>query len=187
MPINIGSQHVYIDDPDNTDLSKLYATGELGMKFITQVPLRTSPTGPVAVAGASRSFQIVQLDSGVTVPATRGAVAWWKDKAKYIVTLSQLSAVNRNSVAGIVPGSVTAGNYTCIQIQGPQYVQVTAPALAAVASGDSLIPSLNDNGKADRVASGTAVTFTKIGIADGPALANGLILTDLVLSGVGTT
>lgn len=187
MPINIGSQHVYIDDPDNTDLSKLYAPGELGMKFITNNPLRTSPTGPVAVSGASRSFQIVQLDSGVTVPATRGAVAWWKDKAKYLVTNAQLSAVNLNEVAGIIPGSVTAGNFTCIQIQGPQFIQITGVQQAAVASGDSLIPSTNDNGRASRIAAGTAPTYTVIATATGPTLANGLALGDIKLSGVGTT
>jgi hypothetical protein len=187
MPINTKTQHVYIDDPDNTDLSSLYAPGELGARFATQVPLRTSPTGPVAVAGASRTFQIVQIDSGVAVATTRGAVAFWKDKAQYIVTTSQLSAVNINEVAGIVPGSVTAGNYTCIQIRGPQYVQITAPQQAAVVNGDMLIPTTNDNGKATRVAAGTAPTYTVIGVATGPTMANGLALCDLRLEAAGTT
>jgi hypothetical protein len=187
MPINIVTQHVYIDDPDNTDLKSLYAPGELGARFTTQVPLRTSPTGPVAVAGASRSFQIVQLDSGVGVATTRGAVAFWKDKATYKVTTDQLQAVNINEVAGIVPGSVTAGNFTCIQRMGPQYVQITAVQQALVTNGDNIIPTTNDNGKATRVAAGTAPTYTPIGIATGPTAANGLALVDLRLEAAGTT
>lgn len=187
MPINTITQHVYIDDPDNTDLRSLYAPGELGARFTTQVPLRTSPTGPVAVAGASRSFQIVQLDSGVAVATTRGALAWWKDKAKYLVTTSQTSAVNRNEIAGIVPGSVTAGNFTCIQYRGPQYVQVTLANVGAVVSGDTLIPSAADNGRADRVAAGTAPTHSVVGVATGTVVATNLILTDLRMQQSETT
>lgn len=179
MPINTGQQSVYIDDPDNTDVPSLYAPGHLGNRFTTNVPLRTSPTGPVAVAGASRSFQIVKVDSSLTVAPTRGMIMLWKDKAKYEVTPKVVNAVNRNEVAGVMPGGVTIGNYTCVQYRGPQFVQVTAADQAAMASGDSLIPSAADDGRASRVAMGTAPTHTKVGTATGPALGNGMVLTDL--------
>jgi len=181
MPINFGQQSVYVDDPDNMDVTSLYAPGHLGNRFATNIPLRTSPTGPVAVAGASRPMQIVQVDSSLTTSPTRGSVMLWKDKAKYIVTPKVVNAINRNEVAGILPGTATAGNYTCVQYKGPQFVQVTAADAAAFVSGDSLIPSAAEDGRASRVAAGTAPTYTKIGTATGPVVGGNLVLTDLCI------
>lgn len=178
MPINTGQQSVYVDDPDNMDVPSLYAPGQLGNRFTTQVPLRTSPQGPVAVSGASRSFQIVQIDSTLTTSPTRGSIMLWKDKTKYQVTPKVVNAINRNEVAGVMPGGASAGNYTCIQYKGPQYVQITAADQAAMASGDSVIASAADDGRGSRVAAGTAPTFTRVAIATGPNLA-GLVLADL--------
>jgi hypothetical protein len=178
MPINTGQQSVYVDDPDNMDVPSLYAPGHLGNRFTTVVPLRTSPGGPVAVSGASRSFQIVQVDSTLTTSPTRGQIMLWKDKTKYQVTPKVVNAINRNEVAGVMPGGASAGNYTCVQFRGPQYVQITAADQAAMTSGDSIVPSAADDGRGTRVAAGTAVTYTKVGTATGPNL-SGLVLADL--------
>lgn len=179
MPINFGQQSVYVDDPDNFDVPSLYAPGQLGNRFNTQIPLRTSPQGPVAVAGATRPMQIVRVDSTLTTSPTRGAIMLWKNKAQYVVTPKVVNAINRNEVAGVLPGTATPGNYTCVQYRGPQYVQVTAADQAATVNGDSLIPSAADDGRASRVAAGTAPTYTKVGTATGPTLGNGLVLADL--------
>jgi hypothetical protein len=178
MPINTGQQSVYVDDPDNFDTPSLYAPGQLGNRFTTVVPLRTSPQGPVAVSGASRSFQIVQVDSTLTTPPTRGAIMLWKDKTKYQITPKVVNSLGRNEPAGVMPGGVTPGNYTCVQYRGPQYVQITAADQAAMAAGDSIIASAADDGRGSRVAAGTAVTHVKVATANGPNLA-GLVLADL--------
>jgi len=186
MPNNIIQQAVYAD-PENMNEPSLTWPGNLGCRFTVSVPFQVTATGPVADSGASKSYQIVRTDSGMGVSPTRGMVAWWKNKATYLVTTDQLGALNRNSVAGIFKNSVTSGNHTAIQFGGPAYVQVTLASVGAVVSGDSLIPSAADNGRADRVAAGTAVTYTKIGTADGTVAATNLILATLQLPALETT
>lgn len=182
MPNNTNQQGVYVSDPDNHDDKTLYARGNLGQRYIYHIPLRSTPgVGPVAVTGGSRSMQIVKMDSTLTTPPTRGAVIWWRDKAAYEVTTNQTNAINRNEVAGVMPGGCTPGNYTSIQYRGPQYTQVTAADAAAFVTGDSLIPSAADQGRASRVALGTAPTHTKIGTATGPVVGGNLVLTDLCI------
>lgn len=182
MPFNNNQQGVYVSDPDNHDDKTLYAPGTLGARYINHIPLRAAPgTGPLSPTGASRPMQIVKMDSTLTTPPTRGSVVWWRNKATYEVTTNQTNAINRNEVAGVMPGGCTAGNYTSIQYRGPQYTQVTAADAAAFASGDSLIPSAADQGRASRVAAGTAPTHTKIGTAAGPVVGGNLVLTDLCI------
>lgn len=179
MPINNNQQGVYVSDPDNHDVPTLYAPGNLGQRYITTVPLRSTQGTPIGPTGASRSFQIVRVDSSLTASLTRGDATMWKDKAKYIVTTKVVNALNRNEVSGVMPGGATPGNYTSVQYRGPQYVKVTAADQAATVSGDSLIVSAADDGKATRIAAGTAPTYRIIGIACAPTEANGLVLADL--------
>lgn len=179
MPIDNNQQTVYINsgDPDAHD-TKDIALGQLGTRYITVIPLRDAQSNPISPSGASRSMQIVLVDSTLTSQVTRADVMLWRNKAKYEVTPKVVNALNRNEVAGVMPGTATAGNYTSIQWRGPQFVKVTAADQAAVASGDKLIPSAADDGKANRVAMGTAPTHTVIGTATGPVV-NGMALCDL--------
>lgn len=181
MPINNNQQGVYVDDPDNMDVTSLYAPGNLGQRLITQNPLRSTQGEPIGVSGASRSFQIVRVDSTLTVSPTRGDIMNWKSKASYIVTNKIVNSLNRNEVAGVMPGTATPNNYTCIQYRGPQLVKITAADTAAMVSGDSIIPSAADDGKGSRVAAGTAVTYTKVGTATGPVQNTNFVLADLCI------
>lgn len=112
MPNDIRQQTVYLTtgNPDTVNDSALYRGGELGQEFEWN----------------DRGYQIVQVDSGATASTATGAVAanqlaFWKDKAKYLVTNDSTQAVGgqvanafRNSVAGVFRTSVTSGYYCCI-------------------------------------------------------------------------
>lgn len=178
MPINNNQQGVYVSDPDAHDTPVLYAPGNLGQRYTTIVQLRDTQAAPVGVSGASRPMQVVQVDSTLTSQVTRGDIMLWKDKSRYVVTPKVVNALNRNEVAGVMPGTATAGNYTSVQYKGPQLVKVTAADQAAIVSGDSIIASAADDGKGSRVAAGTAVTYTKVATALGPVV-NGMALADL--------
>lgn len=179
MPINNNQQGVYVDDPDNMDVPTLYAPGNLGQRLITQNPLRSTQGEPIGVSGSSRSFQIVRVDSTLTVSPTRGDIMNWKSKASYIVTNKIINSLNRNEVAGVMPGTATPANYTCVQYRGAQLVKITAADTAAMVSGDSIIPSAADDGKGSRIAAGTAPTYTKVGTATGPIINTNFVLADL--------
>src|SRR5689334_15689805 len=120
MPIDNNQQGVYIasGNPDAHDSATLYAPGQLGARYITQVPLRDAQSQPISPSGASRSFQIVKVDSTLTSQVTRGDVMLWRNKAKYEVTVKVINALNRNEVAGVMPGTATAGYFTSIQYRG---------------------------------------------------------------------
>lgn len=179
MPINNNQQGVYVDDFDNMDVPTLYAPGQLGARCITKVPLRGTQGEPISPTGSSRSFQIVRVDSTLTVSPTRGDIMNWKSKAGYVVTNKIINSLNRNEVAGVMPGTATPGNYTCVQYRGPQLVKITAADTAAMVSGDSIIPSAADDGKGSRIAAGTAPTYTKVGTATGPIINTNFVLADL--------
>lgn len=182
MPNDNNDQTPFIPDgnPDNMNVASLYAPGQLGVRFTTHVqPAQEPGAGPFPVSGASRPMQIVQMDSSISYVATRGMALVWKNKAKYIVSPDQ-QASHRNNVAGVVPGvAINAGNYFCMQYKGLNYVQVTAADAAAFVIGDSLIMSAGDQGRASRVAAGTAPTHTKIGTAEGPVVNTNMVLTNL--------
>lgn len=180
MPNRFEGQPVYLQsgDPENENTPVLHAPGTLGNRFTVVQPSR-SATG--AEDGRSKRYQSVKTDSTMTVAPYPGAVAWWSDKANYLVTTT---ATNRNRVAGVFQNSVTPGNYTCVQIGGPASVKVLDADAAAAAIGDAIIPS-STNGKATRVAVGTAPTHTVLGWVAGPPLSvnapNATVVVDLAV------
>lgn len=184
MPIQQGLNVVVYTgnpDPEQMNTPTLYAPGDLGREFEVDTPIAQAPgVGPVPEAGAAKKYRVVRSDSGMLIPPTRGAVAWWKNQAKQVVTTDP-NAIGRNYVAGIFKASITPGNYCVVQRGGPSYVQVTAADAAAVVVNDSLIPSAADHGRASRVAAGTAPTYTLIGTAAGPVVGGNLILARLAL------
>lgn len=165
MPNGSEKQAVFLQsgDPENENVSSLYAPGTLGARFTVKQPSRSAAG---VEAGREKKYQLVRTDSTMTVAPYPGAVAWWSDKAQYLVTTT---ATNRNRIAGVFQNSVTPGNYTCVQVGGPASVKFLDADMGSVAIGEACIPSAT-NGKATRVAVGTAPTHTVLGWVAGPAL-----------------
>lgn len=180
MPNGFFSQPVYLQsgDPENENSPTIYAPGALGVRFSVVQPSRSAAG---VEAGRSKTYQHVRTDSTMATAPYPGAVAWWADKAQYLVTTA---ATNRNRVAGVFQNSVTPGNYTCIQVGGPATVKVLDADVASLAIGEAIIPSASA-GKATRVAVGTAPTHTTLGWVAGPALSvnapNATVVVDLDL------
>lgn len=165
MPNRFENQAVYLQsgDPEQENNASLPYPGLLGSRFTVQQPSR----GAAGVEdGRSKRYQLVKTDSSMAVAPYPGAVAWWADKAQYLVTTV---ATNRNRVAGVFQNAITPGNYGCIQVGGPASVKLLDADMASVAIGEAIIPS-SSTGKATRVAVGTAPTHTVLGWVAGPAL-----------------
>lgn len=159
MPNDARNQPVFLQsgDPESESNATLYAPGQLGVRFTVKQP--TSST-PGVESGRDKTYQVVRTDSTMTVSPYRGAVAWWADKAKYLVTTA---ATNRNSIAGVFQNAPVLGHYTTVQVQGPGEVKfidaVTSPPNTA---GRIVIPSATA-AKADCLAVGTAPTHRILG------------------------
>lgn len=165
MPNNFVQQGVYLTpgDPNSMDDTKLYAPGTLGARFIVKQPTSGAPG---AVASRFKGYQIVQTDSTMGTGPFPGAVAWWSDKTKYLVT-TDLTKLGRGRVAGIFNNSPVKGNFTCIQWLGPATVKfIDAPTSAPDASGKIVIPS-STTAKADCLAAGSSATFPQLGYSAG--------------------
>ena len=159
MSHNPHNQPVFIQsgDPETENVSALEHPGSLGVRTSTRQP--STPGAPGTEERRFKTYQRVKTDSTMSVAPYKGAVAWWADRASYLVTTD---ATNRNDVAGVFQGVITPGNYGWVQQRGPATVKFVDASMAALAAGDMAIPSTTD-GKAQRVAAGTAPTHTKIG------------------------
>ena len=180
MPNGFFNQPVYLQsgDPENENTPSLYAPGHLGVRFSVIQPSRSAAG---VEAGRSKTYQLVRTDSTMATAPYPGAVAWWANKAQYLVTTV---ATNRNRVAGVFQNAVTPGNYTCVQVGGPASVKMLDADMASIAIGDAIIPSTTA-GKATRVAVGTAPTHTTLGWIAGPSISsnapNATVVVDLDL------
>lgn len=129
--------------------SSLYKGGELGSR-ITLV---------------GQEFQIVKTDSGPTT-ITAGDVAFWKDRANYVVTNKLADAPEgRNGVAGMFPATVTSGNYANIQIGGRGYR--TIKTAGAPNQGMTAVANSGSSSDVVGIPAGTAPTYTPLGIFTG--------------------
>lgn len=170
MPNNIRNQPIYLrsGDPEGENEASLLYPGMLGSRFTVIQPTRSQP-GPED--GRSKTYQLIQTDSSMSVAPYRGAVAWWSDKTKYLVTTSP-TALGRGRVAGVFQNAISPGNYGCVQTQGPATVKfidsVTVGNLTAV--GNFVIPSATA-GKADVIAAGSASTYPALGVTAGTMVA----------------
>lgn len=150
-------------DPESENVSSLLYPGQLGMRFTVIQPSRTAPG---AEGGRSKTYQLVQTDSTMTVAPFPGAVAWWSDKTKYLVTTSP-TTLGRGRVAGIFQNAITSGNYGCVQTHGPATVKfIDAVTANPTAAGLIVIPS-STAAKADCLAAGSAATYPIIGYSAG--------------------
>jgi hypothetical protein len=169
-------------DPESENVPALSYPGQLGVRFTVVQPTRSAPG---VEAGRSKRYQLVQTDSTMTVSPFFGAVAWWSDKTRYLVTTnSPTVAVGRNRIAGVFQNAITPGNYGCVQIEGPATVKlIDAATQGNVVAGAYIIPSAT-NAKADVVATATAPTQTPLGIVGSPLTYNPAaqeVVTDLAV------
>ena len=164
-PIGWGEQAVFLrsGDPEQENEPTLQYKGQLGMRLTVVQPSR-SPAG--AEAGRSKTYQLIQTDSTMTVAPFVGAVAWWSDKTKYLVTTSP-TALGRGRVAGVFQNAITLGYYGCVQTGGPATVKfVDAPTASPTVAGLFVIPSATA-GKADCLAAASAATYPALGVSAG--------------------
>jgi hypothetical protein len=152
-------------DPDS------YSGGQLGQTF-EQPDIGNDPPTPA-------KWQIVKTDSVMDVQPYDGAVAYWLDRANYVVT-TDVSVAGRGNVAGVFRDSsapqdtathnIGLGQICCIQKKGEetQVNFVNSPTAAPTAAGLIVIPSATD-GQADCLAAGSPATYPELGKSVGTA------------------
>ena len=166
MPNNPRQQGVWTGtgNPETYASNSLYAPGLLGSRVTVIQPTSTPPSFE---DGRAKTYQLVQSDSSMTVAPFRGAVAWWKTRASYLVTTDP---TNINAVAGIFQNNeavspIKAGQFCFVQVEGPASVKFTDATAAGARTtiGLQVIPS-STAGKAVTMAANTAPTNTVIGL-----------------------
>jgi hypothetical protein len=167
MPNDNTLQPMYLrsGDPETENEASLLYPGMLGARITIKQPAFGGPPG--AEANRFKTYQLIQTDSTMSVNPYAGAVAWWADKTKYLVTTSP-TALGRGRVAGVFQNPITPGNFGCVQTKGPGTVNfIDAVVVGSVnAAGNFVIPSATA-GKADVVAAGTASTYPPLGYTAG--------------------
>ena len=182
MPNNIRHQIAYLGkDGTFADYNEtsLYYAGALGQRN----------------TDSNKDYQLVRLDSGATASAATGVVAagdlaFWKDKAPYLVTndiAQALGAVDgtndnkRNFVAGVFLSAITAGNHCWIQ-QGGR-VSALAASGGTYNVGNLAIAADSTVSDVTTVTAGTAASHTQVGLVAG-ARSGGKANVDLSLPGI---
>ena len=171
MPNSVRQQTIWLPtgSPDTTNITSADFNGlggqpgQLGVAFDYE----------------DRTYQRVQLDSGVVSANPSGVVAanqvaFWKSKDNYIVTNDRRQAIGgaatnsyANFVAGIFRLAATAGNYIDILKKGDNIP--CADGGNSFAVGEMVFAELDSVAAVNRVAVGTAVAYQRIGIARGAA------------------
>lgn len=171
-----GTVFIPTGNPETVNYTPNYAPGELGTDYSFN----------------QKHYQVVQLDSGATVSTPTGivatnALAFWKDRANYLVTNDRRFAEGgaatgsyANKVAGRFGNAVTAGNFCHITQRGIANLLDGGNTFAV---GESVIAEADLVAAADRVAVGTAVTFQLLGFARGGA-SGGVVSVDLNIPSV---
>jgi hypothetical protein len=122
-----------------------------------------------------KQWQYVLGDSSMSVAPFPGALMWWKDKTKFMVTSDPTGrrglpvgvVARRNKLNVELAAGPGAGKYFFIQKGGPGIIKTTDAVTAApTGAGQYVIPSATA-GKADILAAGTAPTYPPIGREQG--------------------
>jgi hypothetical protein len=141
------------------------ASGQYGAGFTQTDPyigqLGSLLTVKDPADGTSKQYRLVQNDSVMGTLPSEGAVAWWKDRAAYLVTTDG-DAVGRGNIAGIYRRVSAVNDLICIQRRGKSTVQIQTGT--PTAAGLHVIPSATD-AKADVAAAGTAPAYPLLGIS----------------------
>lgn len=161
-PIGWGMQPVYLQsgDPESENSPTLSYPGLLGARFTVKQPSRSAAG---IEDGRSKTYQLIQTDSTMSVAPYKGAVAWWSDKTKYLVTTT-VTTLGRGRIAGVFQNAISLGNYGCVQTGGPATTKIIdTPTATPSVAGLFCIPSAT-NGKADVLAAGSAPTYPALGV-----------------------
>ena len=181
MPYNRnreGTVYIPTRNPDTVNYTPNYAPGELGVYYEFN----------------QNAYQIVQLDSGATSATPTGVVAanelaFWKDKANYIVTNDVRLAMGgqgansafRNFVAGVFRVAATAGNIVHV-LQKGNSIAVKSDGNGAI--GDTAVADTSTTtARVTAVTAGTAATCNPLGTIRG-ASSGGNINVDLNIPSV---
>lgn len=128
------------------NLASLYMPGDLGTRITSD----------------GKEFQTVKSDSGPASIAA-GDVAFWKDRANYVVTNKLADAPQgRNGVAGMFPATVTPGNYCRVQIGGPSYTGIKTAG--APNQGMQAVANSGTSSDVVGIPAGTAPTYIVLGV-----------------------
>jgi len=126
--------------------------------------------------GIVRELQIVQADSVMGTAPREGALAFWADETRYLVTTQEdMSDLGVGRCIGVftcvVDIAITGGNYTAIVKKGRKTNVwfVDAPTAAPSGAGLFVIPTATE-GRADALAAGTAATYPPVGRTSGTVL-----------------
>lgn len=183
MPSRWEMPPVYLQsgDPETESTSTLHAPGLLGSRFTVIMPQRQQPGVETATAGRSKRYQLIKTASDASVAPYKGAVAYWTDRANYVVTTDP-TASSLNDLAGVFCRTWEhAGDYMCVQVTGPKIVKTIDAPTGAVTAGAAVIGSATVS-KADVLAVGVAPTYAVLGRAAAPLtydLASRELLVDL--------
>jgi hypothetical protein len=167
--VSTGDPETAIDDPTKQS----FVAGQLGNYVIVQQPSDVNATGGEGQVEAKRNktYRYVCTDSSMTVAPFPGAVAWWKDKSRFLVTTSP-TATARALRAGVFGSGAsqigTNKRGVFIQTGGPatvKFVDGPAGGNPYTTAGLFAIPSATA-GKADTAAAG-APSYPQLGITVG--------------------
>lgn len=167
--VSTGDPETAIDDPT----SRGFVAGQLGNYVTVQQPNDVNATGGEGQVESKRNktYRYVCTDSSMTVAPFPGAVAWWKDKSRFLVTTDPTATAqgNRAGVFGSGAGSIGKNKRgVFIQTAGPATVKmVDGPASGNpyTTAGLKVIPSATA-GKADTAAA-NAGTYPTLGLTVG--------------------
>jgi hypothetical protein len=138
MPTNYGSQNVRVvtgllntmndDYPGGGSQAPGFAPAQLGQRVILGVnEVKSSHAIGDLYEG---TYQYVQTYSSDTVSPARGLLAFWRDRATYLVTTSDATG---SELAGVFINPITKGKYGFIQaIQGGRGVVQSSTAGGAL-------------------------------------------------------
>jgi hypothetical protein len=160
MPNREYQNAVHIDGLTDHHPVDSYTAGQLGSV------LTIKDTDGVAKRG-----QVVQYDSIATVAAADGSVAWWVNRAKYLVSVD-IGASARGNRAGIIRSAALVNEVCVVQQGGKCSVQfIDSPTAAPTTAGLIVIPS-DTSAKADCLAAGSSATYPALGTSAGTATAH---------------
>lgn len=134
-------------------------------------------------------YQYVLFLSTMVATPARGQIAFWSNRAQYIVT-ADVTAATQGLIAGIMLSAITKGNYGWIQIAGRAFVKYkTSLTAASPAAGDLIIVDQAPTFAADDPTQSTALTplqdKSKLGTAGVAPIGGSILAVDLAFFDTG--
>lgn len=147
--------------PNSVSNDTMYR-GPVGLPLLNSLTLYYGGEIGSRVTVDGKEFQTVKSDSGPASIAA-GDVAFWKDRANYIVTNKLADAPQgRNGVAGMFCVIVTPGNYCRVQIGGPSFTGIKTAG--APNQGMAVVANSGASSDAVGIPAGTAPGYVQLGV-----------------------